>query len=73
MRISYDPEVDALYIRFIDGPVEVTTHQLSEDIAVNFAPDSEVVGIEILSASEHVFHKGGERRLVLENLVAEVA
>ena len=38
MRITYDPQVDALYIRFVDEPVEVITHRLSEDVAVNYAP-----------------------------------
>jgi uncharacterized protein YuzE len=32
----------------------VTTVRLTEDIAVDFGPGEEVVGIEILSASEHL-------------------
>jgi uncharacterized protein YuzE len=73
MRISYDPEVDALYIRFVDGPIEVTTRLISEDVAINYAPDDEIVGIEILAASEHAFRGTGERRLIVENLVAVAA
>jgi len=38
MKISYDCQVDALYIRFLEEPFEVTTHRLSEDIAINYAP-----------------------------------
>lgn len=68
MRISYDAQVDALYIRFIDEPVEVTTHRLSEDVAVNYAPDGRIVGIEILDASEYVFPSARERRIVVHNL-----
>jgi uncharacterized protein YuzE len=34
MRISYDSQVDAVYIRFIEGPVQVTTQRLSEDVAI---------------------------------------
>lgn len=52
MRISYDPDVDAAYIRFVDGPVECQSQEISEDIILNLGPRQELVGIEILSASE---------------------
>jgi uncharacterized protein YuzE len=68
MRITYDPQVDALYIRFVDEPVEVITHRLSEDVAVNYAPDGRIVGIEILDASEYVFPSVQERRIWVHNL-----
>jgi uncharacterized protein YuzE len=55
MRISYDSDVDALYIRLIDETIEVTTRQVSDDVAIDYAPDGAVVGIEVLDASEHVF------------------
>ncbi len=70
MKISYDPRVDALYIRFVDEPVQVTTFRLSEDVAINYAPDSRIVGIEILDASEYVFPSGAERKVVVQNLTA---
>ncbi len=70
MKITYDPEVDALYIRLIDEPVQVTTHRLSEDVAINYAPDGHIVGFEILDASQSVFRANGERRVKLQNLVA---
>ena len=44
MRISYDPEVDALYIRFMTGTIEVTTHQLSEDPFVPTIGETGVAG-----------------------------
>ena len=50
-RLSYDPQVDAAYIRLEEGAFQVTTHQLNEDVAINYAPDGRIVGIEILSAS----------------------
>ena len=73
MKISYDAEVDAMYIRFGDEKVQVTTQRLSEDVAVNYSPDGRIVGIEILDASEYVFRPGDERKIFLENLVAEAA
>ncbi len=73
MKISFDPQVDALYIRFVDEQAEVTTHRLSEDVAVNYAPDGRIIGIEILDASEHVFRRGEEPQIEIHNVVAVAA
>ena len=54
MSISYDPDVDAAYIRLKPGKFQVTTQRLTEDVAVNYAPDGSVVGIEVLDASRIV-------------------
>lgn len=54
MKIAYDRKVDAAYIYLKERPSQVTTVRLTEDIAVDFGPGEEVVGIEILSASEHL-------------------
>jgi len=70
MRISYDSQVDAVYIRFIEEPVQVTTQRLSEDVAVNYAPDGRIVGIEILDASQYMFASGTERKVIVQNLIA---
>ena len=69
MKISYDRQVDALYIRFLEEPFEVTTHRLSEDIAINYTPDGRIVGIEVLDASEYAFLPGAEPKVVVQNLV----
>jgi uncharacterized protein YuzE len=68
MKITYDSEVDALYIRFAEGPAEVITRQLSDDIALNSTGDGRIVGIEILDASEHGFRAGPEQTVVVHNL-----
>lgn len=70
LKISYDPEVNAAYIRFVEGPIEVTTHRLSEDIAINYGPNGEVVGIEILSAKEYLKFSDHTPEVQLENLKA---
>jgi uncharacterized protein YuzE len=46
---------------------EVTTHRLTEEIAINYAPDGSVVGIEILDASKYLF-KHKKPQVILENL-----
>ncbi|MBI2829794.1 MAG: DUF2283 domain-containing protein [Chloroflexi bacterium] len=68
MKISYDPEVNAAYISFKRKRVPVTTIRLTEDIAVDFGPGEEIVGIEILDASEHM-GLGKQRKVRLENLL----
>lgn len=70
MKISYDSQVDAVYIRFIEEPTQVTTQRLSEDVSVNYAPDGRIVGIEILDASQYMFPPGRERKVVIQNLTA---
>jgi len=69
MKVTYDPEVDALYIRLSDEPAEVTTQRLSEEVAINDAPDGRIVSIEILDASEYISGLKMERKIALENLV----
>lgn len=69
MKIKYDPEVDAAYISFKKGPAQVTTVRLTEDIAIDFGPGEEIIGIEILDASEHLEIKKDEPRVELINLL----
>ena len=68
MRIRYDPKVDAAYIYFREERPQVTTVRLSEDIAVDFGPNEEIFGIEILSASEHLGLRRDAPSIVLENI-----
>ncbi len=69
MKISYDPTVNAAYIRLKEGRFQVTTHRLTEDVAVNFASDGSVVGIEVLDASKYLL-KYRRPQVELENLQA---
>ena len=68
MKISYDQQVDALYISFKEGPTELTTVRLSEDVAIDLGPKEEIVGIEVLDASEHLSLERMKPTVVLENL-----
>ena len=68
MKITYDPEVDAVCIRFVEGPVEALTRRLNDDIALTYTDEGRVVGIEILSASEYGFQAGEEQAVVVHNL-----
>ncbi len=70
MKISYDSEVDALYIRLLDGPQECRTVRLTEQVALNFGPGEKLVGIEILDAKE-VLGAGQLPTLAVENVRLE--
>ena len=52
MKISYDAEIDALYIRLIPGKQECRVVRLNEEIALNIGKGEKLVGIEILDAKE---------------------
>jgi uncharacterized protein YuzE len=52
MKISYDPEIDALYIRLIEGKHECRTVRLSEEVALNIGAGEKLVGIEVLDAKQ---------------------
>jgi len=53
MRITYDPKYDAVYLKF--GEVEkVLCREIDEDITFDLDAQGRLVGIEILSASEHI-------------------
>lgn len=49
MRITYDPEVDAMYITFSDKPKN-KQQEINDDVILDLAVDGSVVGMEILDA-----------------------
>ena len=67
MKITYDAEIDALYIRLIEGKYECRTLRLSEEIALNIGPEEKLVGIEILDAKE-ILGEGDIPQVILENI-----
>ena len=72
MRISYDPDVDAVYIRLVEGQHECRTLCLTEDVALNIGEGELLVGIEILDA-KRVIGAGKLPSVVLENVPFQVA
>lgn len=51
MRIHYSREADALYIRLKETDI-ANTDEITEDIIMDYDKAGNVVGIEILAASE---------------------
>ena len=66
MRITYDAEVDALYIRFIE--TTVTTKHLAEGIATDYDAEGRLAGIEILDAVKRFGTPDVFRQVVLEDI-----
>ena len=60
MRITYDSEVDALYIRFIE--TTVTTDHVAEGVALDYAADGRTASIEIMDALSRLRNRGAFRR-----------
>jgi len=69
VKISYDPSVDALYIRFGDEAAECETIRINDQVAVNIGPQEQVIGIEVLDAAE-LLAGIDMPKVQLENLVA---
>lgn len=67
MRITYDSEVDALYIRFIIEAT-VTTNHVAEGIAVDYDAEGRIAGIEILDAVKRFGSKDVFKRVTLEDV-----
>lgn len=67
MKISYDAEVDALYIEFrVLAPGTADNRQLTDEVIANYGPDGKLAGLEILDASQVLGRSAQERALVFQ-------
>ena len=66
MRITYDAEVDALYIQFVE--TTVTTKHLAEGFAADYDAADRLAGLEILDASKRFGDPRVLRRVALEDV-----
>jgi len=69
IRITYDREADALYIRLLEGEHECRTLRLTDEISLNIGEGEMLVGIEVLDARE-VLGTTAAPTVVLENVTA---
>lgn len=72
MKITYDKEADALYIRLLDGEHECRVVRLTDDIALDFAAGEKLVGIEVLGASR-LFEYPESPEIELQDLLSKPA
>jgi uncharacterized protein YuzE len=66
MKITYDREVDALYIQFKD--TTVTTQHLTDGIAADYDADGRLAGIEILDAVKRLGDTTVFKQVILEDV-----
>lgn len=71
MKITYDKEVDALYIRLLEGQYQCRVVRPTDDIALDFAAGEQLVGIEVLGASR-LFDKPEAPTVELQDLLPRV-
>ena len=53
MKTIYDPEADALYVRFADASV-IESEEVADGVVLDFDAEGRIVAIELLDASKHV-------------------
>ncbi len=53
MKITYDPEVDAMNIKFQSGKYDISK-EIAEGIIVDYTKEGKVISIEILDASKRM-------------------
>ena len=68
MKITYDREVDALYIRFTE--TTVTTKHFEDGIALDYDAANRLAGIEILDASQRLENTETLKQVVFEKVPA---
>ncbi|MCK4419652.1 DUF2283 domain-containing protein [Candidatus Aerophobetes bacterium] len=66
MHITYDPEVDALYIRFEEATV--TTKKLDDGIAADYDAKGKLAGIEILDCLKRFGDRATFKKVTLEEI-----
>jgi uncharacterized protein YuzE len=71
VKIEYDREADAMYIRLQEGDFQCRNVRLTDDIALDFATGEQLVGIEVLGASR-LFEKPELPVVELKALIPKV-
>jgi uncharacterized protein YuzE len=66
VKITYDSEVDALYIQFLE--TTVTTKHLAEGIAADYDTEGRLAGIEILDALRRFGSEQTLREVILQGV-----
>ena len=71
MKIEYDQEVDALYIR-VQENIVATTKEVAEGVNLDFDKEGKLIGLEILDATER-YSPSDIFNLSTENLILKAA
>ncbi len=55
MKVTIDPRYNIAYIHLREKTEQVETIRVSDELAVDIAPDGRVYGIELLNANEQIY------------------
>lgn len=66
MKLTYDPDANAAYIRFREKVGEVETIVIGDELNIDLAPDGSLYGIELLNANEQLKAGDGGRLIVVD-------
>lgn len=53
MRVHFDPDADALYVRLDESPI-VESEEVYPGVVLDFNADNHVVGIEVLKVADRI-------------------
>ena len=53
IRMSYDAEVDAAYLRFSSAPV-LESEEVADGVVIDYDAEGRMVGMEVLNARKHL-------------------
>lgn len=67
MKITYDKQADAVYIKLNDKQAYQSSKKISDDVLVDYSKDGAVVGIEVLDASQNMPLARQETRITIES------
>jgi len=70
MRIKYDKQADAIYIRFSDAPY-ANGKDLDKERRIDYDVNGEVKGVELLCVSDGVITDDLPQRAEIERLLRE--
>ena len=73
MKLTYDPRYNIAYIRFQEQPTEVETIRVSDELAVDMAPDGTIYGIELLNANDQLGRDETNALLLINEATGERA
>ena len=71
MKVAYDRDADALYIKLLEGQHQCRVVRLTEDVALDFTTGERLVGIEILGASR-LFDQPDRPDIALQDVLPRV-
>ncbi|MBW3569302.1 DUF2283 domain-containing protein [Candidatus Parcubacteria bacterium] len=66
MKITYDKSVDAMYIKLNENAVYKNSKKITDDVLIDYGEKGQVIGVEILSASENSLAPLSETSIPIE-------